>query len=125
MGSNLVQDFPLLIIIALVVYWTFSNIRCILEDRLDLDIYINLWVLRPLELVISIAIFPTALVFLVVASYLRIMVLIWETAESIAAKVTSCTTVRALAYISLVLLIFFAANISIASVLRVLKTKSK
>ncbi|BFZ11897.1 hypothetical protein BsWGS_14936 [Bradybaena similaris] len=57
-----VSGIIVLAIIAFVFTLTFSYIRGSLEDQLDLDKYISLWVLRPLELVMSTAFTLTALV---------------------------------------------------------------
>ncbi|BFZ11896.1 hypothetical protein BsWGS_14935 [Bradybaena similaris] len=60
MVSSVVYNVIATIIITFLVTWTFSVIRWVLEDKRNLDKYISFWVLRPLEIAISVAVSLTA-----------------------------------------------------------------
>ncbi|KAK3772740.1 hypothetical protein RRG08_013433 [Elysia crispata] len=60
-----VETVPVYLAMLVVVPLTFDAIKVVLEDKLDFDVIINRNMLRVLEVLIAIMIFPAAVIFLI------------------------------------------------------------
>ncbi|KAH9492330.1 hypothetical protein Btru_024332 [Bulinus truncatus] len=68
------ESVPFFVAMMIVVPVTFEVIRILLEDKLDFDMVINRKLLRVMELMISVMIFPTAAMYIAATALYKFLV---------------------------------------------------
>ncbi|RUS83027.1 hypothetical protein EGW08_009215 [Elysia chlorotica] len=112
------ESVPIYLAMVVVVPITFDAIKIVLEDKLDFDVIINRNMLRILEAIIAIMIFPAAVIFLVLLGVHFVITKSYFAAYEILEFLTTPCFFSHVGYIISLILMFLSIQVIIILILK-------